>query len=156
MTAAAVALIVMALQPSQPAPSVKALEWMTGCWTSRRGETSSWESWTRASDEAMFGVSYTLRAGKVTEFEFLRVEARQGGLVYLAQPNGNPVTAFELVAGGNPREAVFANLTHDFPKRVAYRATTDGLLAWIDGGEAAPSRRIEYPMTRVSCDSAPR
>jgi hypothetical protein len=156
MTAAALAWMILMGQLSQPAPGAKALDWMTGCWTTRRGEASSWESWTRASDEVMFGVSYTLRAGKVTEFEFLRVEVRQGRLVYLAQPNGNPVTAFELVPGGNPREAIFANPAHDFPKRVAYRATPDGLLAWIDGGEAASVRRIEFPMTRVSCDGAPR
>ena len=156
MTAAALAWIILVVQPSQPAPNVRALDWMIGCWTTGRGEPSSWESWTKASDDVMLGVSYTLRAGKVTEFEFLRVEMRQGRLVYLAQPNGNPATAFELVAAGNPREAIFANPSHDFPKRVAYRATPSGLLAWIDGGDAAPARRTEYPMTRVSCDSAPR
>jgi uncharacterized protein DUF6265 len=101
-------------------------------------------------------MSYSLRAGKVTEFEFLRLEVRQGKLVYLAQPNGNPVTVFELVPGGNGREAVFANSTHDFPKRVAYRATPTGLLAWIDDGEAAAGRRVEFPMVRVSCDTAPK
>ena len=104
----------------------------------------------------MLGMSYSLRAGKVTEFEFLRVEVRQGTLVYLAQPNGNPITAFELVPGSNAREAVFANPTHDFPKRVAYRATPTGLLAWIDGGKGAAGRRVEFPMVRVSCDAAPK
>ena len=156
MIPAAVALIVMALQPSQPASNLTALDWMIGCWTTRAGERTSWESWTKASDDVMLGMSYSLRAGKVTEFEFLRVEVRQGKLVYLAQPSGNPVTPFELVPGGNAREAVFANPTHDFPKRVAYRATPGGLLAWIDGGEGAAGRRIEFPMVRVSCDTAPK
>jgi hypothetical protein len=144
--------------PAQPAPpTVKTLDWMTGCWTSRRGETTSFESWTKANDEVMFGVSYTLgRAGKLDEFEFLRVAVRDGRLVYLAQPGGNPVTAFALTPGGNSREAVFANPAHDFPKRVGYRATPAGLLAWIDGGDAASGRRIEFPMTRVSCDSGPK
>jgi hypothetical protein len=156
MTAAAVAVIVLLLQPSQPPTTVKVLDWMVGCWTTQGGERSSWESWTRASDDVMLGMSYSLRAGKITEFEFLRVEVRQGKLVYLAQPNGNPVTPFELVPGANAREAIFANPTHDFPKRVAYRATPTGLLAWIDGGDAPGGRRIEYPMVRVSCDTAPK
>jgi len=156
MIPAAVVLIVMALQPSQPAPNLKALDWMIGCWTTRGGERTSWESWTKASDDVMLGMSYSMRAGKVTEFEFLRVEVRQGKLVYLAQPNGNPVTAFELVPGENAREAIFINPTHDFPKRVAYRATPTGLLAWIDGGERSAGRRIEFPMARVSCDTAPK
>ena len=147
------ALMAPATQPA--APTVKTLEWMTGCWTTKRGETTSFESWTKANDEVMFGVSYTLgRTGKVQEFEFLRVAVQDGRLVYLAQPGGNPVTAFALTPGGNAREAVFANPAHDFPKRVGYRVTPAGLLAWIDGGDAAPGRRIEFPMTRVSCDSA--
>jgi hypothetical protein len=160
MHATAFALMALVTQPAQTAQtasSVKTLEWMTGCWVARDGKTSSWESWTRASDEVMFGVSYTLgRTGKVQEFEFLRVVVRRGRLVYLAQPNGRPATAFDLEPGANAREAVFANPAHDFPKRVAYRATPTGLFAWIDGGDAAPGRRIEFPMTRVSCDSAPR
>jgi len=60
------------------------------------------------------------------------------------------------VPGENGREAMFINPTHDFPKRVAYRATPTGLLAWIDGGEGAAGRRIEFPMARVSCDTAPK
>ena len=149
-------LFTLMTPPAQPAaPTVKTLEWMTGCWTTKRGETTSVESWTKANDEVMFGVSYTLgRTGKVQEFEFLRVAVQDGRLVYLAQPGGNPVTAFALTPGGAAREAVFANPAHDFPKRVGYRATPAGLLAWIDGGDAAPGRRIEFPMTRVSCEGA--
>src|SRR5260370_34717211 len=131
---------------AQPAANVTTLEWMIGCWTAQRVETTSFESWTKANDEVMLGVSYTLgRAGKLEEFEFLRVAIREGRLVYLAQPGGNPVTVFTLTPGGPPREAVFANPAHDFPKRVGYRATAAGLLAWIDGGDAAPGRRIEFP-----------
>ena len=78
MTAAALAWIILVVQPSPPAPNVKALDWMIGCWTTRGGERSSWESWTKASDDVMLGMSYTLRAGRLTEFEFLRVEVRQG------------------------------------------------------------------------------
>lgn len=85
-------LFTLMTPPAQPAaPTVKTLEWMTGCWTTRRGETTSVESWTKANDEVMFGVSYTLgRTGKVQEFEFLRVAVQDGRLVYLAPPGGNP------------------------------------------------------------------
>jgi hypothetical protein len=92
----------------------------------------------------------------VVGFEFLRVAVREGRLTYVAQPNGDPATSFALAPGENAREAVFANPAHDFPQRVVYRATPTGLLAWIDGGASASARRIEFPMTRVSCDSAPR
>jgi hypothetical protein len=157
MYAAMLAIAILVTSTPQAPPTVKTLEWMTGCWSGRSGETTFWESWTRGSDDVMFGVSYTLgRTGKVTTFEFLRVAVREGRLVYLAQPDGDPVTPFELAPGGNAREAVFANPAHDFPKRVVYRATPSGLLAWIDAGESASARRIEFPMRHVSCDSAPR
>ena len=157
MDAAIMALTVLVALTAQTAPNVRTLEWMTGCWLGRNSETTFWESWTRGSDDVMFGVSYTLgRTGKLEGFEFLRVAVRDGRLVYLAQPNGDPVTPFVLAPGGNAREAVFANPSHDFPKRVVYRATPTGLLAWIDDGESASVRRIEFPMTHVSCDSAPR
>ena len=131
----------MALQPSQPAPNVKALDWMIGCWTTRGGERTSWESWTKASDDVMLGMSYSLRAGKVTEFEFLRVEVRQGKLVYLRSRMGTR-SRHSSRAGGNAREAVFGNPTHDFPKRVAYRATPAGLLSGSTAakGGGAPHR----------------
>ena len=44
------------------APDVKALDWMIGCWTTRGGERTSWESWTKASDDVMLGMSYSRRA----------------------------------------------------------------------------------------------
>jgi len=149
--------LMMVMAPQKPATSVTPLEWMTGCWTTTRGAATSFESWTKASHEMMIGMSYTVAAsGKVSEFEFLRVAVRDGRLVYLAQPGGNPVTVFELTPGTNAREAIFANPAHDFPKRIGYRATATGLLAWIDGGDSPSSRRIEYPMTRTSCDSTVR
>jgi hypothetical protein len=156
MIPAAVALIVIALQPSQPPPSVKALDWMIGCWATQGGERTSWESWTKASDDAMFGMSYSLRAGKVTEFEFLRVEVRQGKLVYLAQPNGNPVTAFELVPGGNAREAIFA-----VPLTIsALRSMTRSARSRSSASISFRSIRMRvHPSTalrglRISCDTA--
>ena len=153
----ALVFVLMTLMAQQkPAASVTSLEWMTGCWMTKRGESTSYESWTKANDDVMFGISYTLAAGKVSEFEFLRVAVRDGTLAYLAQPGGNPATVFELTPGANAREAVFANPSHDFPKRVGYRATATGLLAWIDGGDAPSARRIEYPMTRVSCEKTVR
>src|SRR6476469_4933762 len=98
MIAAFIALLFVGA-PAIPAdaPTVKSVSWMVGCWMTQRGETTSWESWTRASDQVMYGVSYTVdKTGSVREFEFLRIAVVDGRLVYLAQPNGNPATVFTL------------------------------------------------------------
>ena len=152
MMAMFIGTLALAAAPcAQSAATVNDLGWMVGCWTGSRGATTFRESWTRADDNLLLGVSHTTKGGKVEAFEFLRVTTRQGRVVYLAQPGGQPETVFERTAATDPKQAVFTNPAHDFPKRVAYTATPDGLLAWIDAGVDG-GKRIEYPMTRVPCD----
>jgi hypothetical protein len=53
----------------------------------------------------------------------------------------------------NDSVAVFENLQHLFPQRIAYRRQIDGsLLAAIEGEEKGKPKRIEFPMQRVKCD----
>jgi hypothetical protein len=69
------------------------------------------------------------------EFEFLRIVERDGGLVYVAQPNGRPPTDFVLteLTGDS---ATFENPAHDFPKTIRYARRGDGLEARVgDGGQ---------------------
>jgi hypothetical protein len=60
-------------------------------------------------------------------FEYLRVVERDGGLVYVAQPNGGTATEFVLTALDGTR-AVFDNPRHDFPQRIVYALSEDGRL----------------------------
>ena len=50
---------------------------------------------------------------------YLRIVERDGGLVYIAQPGGNPPTEFVLTELDKKR-AVFVNPRHDFPQRIIY------------------------------------
>jgi Domain of unknown function (DUF6265) len=125
--------------------------WLAGCWGGERGPATFREIWTVASPDLMVGMSVSTRPGQPAEFEYLRIEKRDGRPAYVAQPGGVPPTAFDFSADAStPDTSVFVNLTHDFPKRVAYRRVeATGLLAWIDGGEGG--RRIEFPMKRTEC-----
>jgi hypothetical protein len=60
-------------------------------------------------------------------FEFLRIVERDGGLVYVAQPEGRPPTDFTLTAL-TAESATFENPAHDFPKVIRYTKRTDGAL----------------------------
>ncbi len=78
---------------------------------------------------------------RLVAFEFLRIVERDGGLVYIAQPNGRPPTEFVLtkIDAGS---ATFENPSHDFPKTIRYTRREDGSLeATISGanGEKAQS-----------------
>ena len=63
----------------------------------------------------------------MTGFEFLRIVERNGGLVYVAQPDGKPPTDFTLTAL-SATSATFENPAHDFPKMIRYTKRADGTL----------------------------
>jgi hypothetical protein len=126
--------------------------WMAGCWTGQGGGATFTEIWTPAGPDLMVGLSVTTWPGKPAQFEFIRVQSKDGRLVYVAQPGGTPPTEFEWsAAASTPDTAVFANPQHDFPKRVAYRKVdARRVLAWIDGG-ADGGKKMEFPMERGGC-----
>jgi hypothetical protein len=133
------------LQPASALPA-----WMAGCWSGTRDGERFHERWTQADGSTLLGVSHTVKGGKLTAFEFLRVILKDGRAVYVAQPGGVPPTEFvatSMTAG----RVVFENAAHDFPKRVLYeRSGADGLTAAIDGG-ASSKQRVEFAMTREAC-----
>jgi hypothetical protein len=134
------------------APAASALPtWMVGCWAGEQGGERFNERWIAADSTTLLAVSHTVKAGKMTAFEFIRVVMKDGKPVYVAQPRGVPPT--EFVATSQSRERiVFENPAHDFPKRVIYeRAGTDRLTASIDGGTTG-GQRIEYAMARQRCE----
>jgi len=130
--------------PARPAPasaSLKQLAWLPGEWSGVKGRASIEERWTPAAGGAMLAVSRTIAGDRLVAFEFLRIVERDGGLVYIAQPNGRPPTEFVLtkIDGAS---ATFENPGHDFPKSIRYGRREDGSLeATISGanGEKAQS-----------------
>lgn len=135
--------------------------WIAGCWSGTRGAERFTERWTAADETTLIGVAHTVKRGRLSAFEFLRIVARGERLIYVAQPNGAAPTEFASApADQTPAAITFANPQHDFPKRVGYQRTgPDALTAWIDGGlstalgpGAAGGSRIEYAMTRTPCE----
>ena len=120
--------------PAVTAFKIEDLAWMSGDWETAPGRMQIDEHWTRAAGGSMFGVSRTVAGGKTVFFEYLRIETRGTDIFYVAHPKARtPGTDFKLVKL-NVQEAVFENLTHDFPKRIIYRKNTDGTLtARVEG-----------------------
>jgi hypothetical protein len=116
--------------------TIAQLAWLSGVWV---GASGSEERWTPSASGAMMAVSRTIRNGVVSEFEFLCIVERGGGLVYQAMPNGrSPATDFALTRI-EPTGATFENPSHDFPKSIRYTLHPDGTLEAIVGGD--PSQR---------------
>ena len=107
--------------------------WMAGSWCSNANAQRIEEVWLEPAAGLMLGMSRTVAANqKPPQFEFLRVELRDGVPTYLEQPQGRPAVAFKLTQAGDS-SARFENPAHDFPQRIEYRRNGNALHAEIAG-----------------------
>ena len=125
--ACACALVAAAAQPAPAPGTIAQLAWLAGTWKGGSGALAFEERWTPPSGGAMLAVSRTVEGERMVAFEFLRIVERDGGLVYIAQPNGRPPTEFTLSAI-TADAATFENPSHDFPKVIRYARRPDGAL----------------------------
>ena len=125
----AIALAPAALQdrPAAARATLAQLAWLAGDWSGTMGRATIEERWTPAAGGAMLAVARTIKDDRLAAFEFLRIVERDGGLVYVAQPNGRPPTEFTLT-GITAESATFENPAHDFPKMIRYTRRPDGRL----------------------------
>ena len=110
------------------------VSWLAGAWVGKRSSGSSIEErWSPPLGGAMLAVSRSVNtSGKMFAFEYLRIVEREGGLVYVAQPGGEKPTEFVLTELATNR-AVFENPRHDYPKRIVYELSAEGVLSATAG-----------------------
>jgi hypothetical protein len=76
-----------------------------------------------------------------------------GQFAFVAHPSGQQTAVFPLLRVTDA-EVVVENPAHDFPQRIAYaREGESKLRARIEGMRDGALRVIEFPLSRVSCDS---
>ena len=153
IAAVMVTCIPSAARMQEPATAAKAtiadVSWIGGAWTGASGPVTIEEHWTAPAAGAMLGVSRTVRGPKMVAFEFLRIIERNGGLVYIAQPNGRaPATEFIMTAI-DAQGVTFENPAHDFPKVIRYAKRGDGGLdATISGAAGSKSQTFSFQRAR--------
>lgn len=153
-SAAAAALLPLATSTaaSAQAPTpIDQLRWIAGCWEIRTPSRLTQEQWMAPLGGMMLGMSRTVAGGAVREWEQIRIETREGRLVYVAQPSGQTLTEFASESVTDTA-VVFHNPAHDFPQRVAYlRAGRDSLVARISGERAGRTRQVDFRFGRATC-----
>ncbi|MBM3820353.1 MAG: hypothetical protein FJW14_15235 [Acidimicrobiia bacterium] len=137
-------LIALALLLQSARPGVQDLSWLTGCWELTRGTRHVMEQWMRPEGGTLIGTSRTTADGKTLEYEFIVIREAAGGLEFVAKPSGQAEAIFRSTRIA-AREVVFENPAHDFPTRITYRATGDGLHAAVEGDVSGQRRVIEFP-----------
>ncbi len=134
---------------AMPVPAkatISDMAWLANNWVGTRSSGSSIEErWSPPLGGSMLAVSRTVNtSGKMVAFEYLRVVEREGGLVYIAQPGGIKPTEFVLTEL-NPTRAVFDNPRHDYPKRIVYELSAEGMLSTTIGFlKGGTPRRFEF------------
>lgn len=133
-----------------PAAAADFPTWMTGSWWATVGGVKMEEHWTTADGGVMLGTHRDIRPNGKVAFEFLRIEKRDAGLAYVAQPGGRPATIFPLKTLTASR-VVFENLLHDFPQRIVYWRDNLELCARVEGtigGKEESEQWCWSPMAR--------
>ena len=138
-----------AAPPADAAAALARLSWMVGGWASQDGAASSEEHWIAPRGGTMLGVHRDVEGARTSGFEFLRIEARPDGLVYLASPGGRPATPFRAIEVSDDR-VVFENKEHDFPQRILYWRGKDALHARIEGMNAGKEASMEWRWPRIA------
>jgi hypothetical protein len=99
----------------------------------------------------MLGMSRSVRGGRVVGYEWLRIETREGRLLYIAHLSGQAVTEFVSVEASDSL-VVFENPNHDFPQRILYRTGgADSLFVRSERQQGGETRRSEFRMARGRC-----
>jgi hypothetical protein len=111
------------------------LAWMTGHWAATIDGVETEELWSDPRGGLLLGLHRDI-SKKRTTFEFMRIAETKDGIVYFAQPGGQPPTPFKLTESANQR-VVFANPEHDFPKRIIYWMKDAKLCARVEGDGGA-------------------
>lgn len=137
------------------------LAWLAGCWRGSVNQRDFREHWMPLRGNLLIGTSHTVAQGKTQGFEYLRIEARQDAVYYVAAPSGKNEEAFRLAeqtvdraSGRNDEIFTFVNPALEFPQKITYRRASEGwLYAVIEGKVNGADRQVTYPMRRVGCES---
>lgn len=122
--------------------------WISGWWAGDIDGVRMEEVWTTPANGLMVGVHRDVLPGGKAAFEFLRIEEKDGKVVYRSMPGGRPVTDFPLKSATDSK-IVFENPTHDFPQRIIYWKQGDKLCARIEGKMQGKEAAEEWCWSRV-------
>ena len=138
------------LAPVETDPALQSLDWMVGSWAGQDEEGGLHEEhWIAAAGGTMLGLNRVVANGRTVFFEYLRIERREDGIYYVANPRGRGESEFRLVAQED-RRAVFENPDHDYPVRILYWRAGDVLAARLEGEVRGRRRAEKFEWRRVS------
>src|SRR5690242_1633117 len=126
---------------------IRSLSWIAGDWQSITPQGNIEEHWMQPASDSMIGMSRTLREGKTTSFEYLRLELRDTDMFYIAYPNARKQAEFKLVEADAERLVFEGGDEH--VQRVVYQKEGQGLRARIEGKHNGKPFTLEVHYLRM-------
>lgn len=120
---------------------------LEGHWREVKGTAVVEEVWLNNKGNVIAGVSRTVD-GLSNAFEFMRIENRKEGIIFIAQPGGEKATPF-LLLSHDAKTLVFSNPAHDWPGRIEYRRTGPDTLEATVTAFDGKGKKIAFKYTRV-------
>ncbi|HEX3068303.1 MAG TPA: DUF6265 family protein [Thermoanaerobaculia bacterium] len=142
-------IALLVLLPAGSAFAQAMPDWMSGAWASDNDGVRMEEHWTKGGAGLMVGMHQDLTPDGKTSFEFLRIERREGKLVYLAMPHARPETPFPAKSVEATR-IVFENPDHDYPQRIIYWRDGARLCARTEGTIKSKASSEEWCWRRMA------
>jgi hypothetical protein len=135
-------LLMLAQAAAVPSPMPG---FLTGCWEERRAD-KAWteECWTSARGGLMIGSGRDGKGDAVRHWEWMRIErSADGGITFFGSPKGAAPVPFKASAS-DATSITFVNAAHDYPQRVRYTLTADGLDAEVSLADGSKPNRWRY------------
>ena len=138
-----IAFLMLAEAAALPMPA-----FLSGCWEQKRDD-GGWteECWTDPRGGLMIGSGRDGKGDSVGHWEWMRIErGTDGAVIFYGSPKGAPAVGFKAT-DVTASSITFVNAGHDYPQRVRYTVTAEGLDAEISLADGAKPTRWTYRRT---------
>jgi hypothetical protein len=144
-------------EPADAGP-LAPLAWLEGCWKGTVNQREFREQWLPLRGGMLIGAGQSVLRGKMQDYEYLRLEARDDGGVLFSQFGGDlKVSSFRLAGtttDGKDTIFTFTNLVESYPAKLSYRRGVGGwLYETIEGPLNGSDKTVIYPLRRIDCES---
>ncbi len=131
---------------SKEKQSIETLAWLAGGWISESDAEVVEEHWMAPRGGLMLGLGRTVKTSGRRNFEYMRIEEKNGALTFFASPSGQPATPFKATSVSTDK-VLFENPMNDFPTKITYWKEGEQLRAKIEGMDL---EALEIVIPRVS------